>query len=190
MFNKFFQQFVGQAVQGLNLQDPKLQRYVPWATELLTVGIGKWSTITESGFLCDTKLRGKTTGDVVTCKLPAIGACVVCSGSCCLDHALVKSDGTVICLACVEAAKIQYKRSGGRPGPVESPEDKEELRRKYQKRLGLDPAKKYSEEEIKSAYKKLVVKFHPDKAKDDAQREKFTGKSKELNEAYHWLIKT
>jgi len=189
MFDKLFQNLVGQAVQNLNLQDPRLQRYIPWATELLTVGVSKWSTVQESGFLCEIKLRGKTTGDVVTCKLPAVGACAVCSGACCLDHALVKSDGTVICVACVEAAKIQYKRSGGKPGTVETEEDRVELKKKYLKRLGLDSMAKYSEDEIKTAYKAQAVKYHPDKAKSDAQREKFTKKLKDINEAYHWLIK-
>jgi hypothetical protein len=189
MFDQIFQKLVGQAVQGLDLQDPRLRRYIPWATELLTVGVSKWGIVAESGFLCDIKLRGKTTGDMVTCKLPAVGACVVCSDSCCLDHALVKSDGTVICMACVNAAKISYKRSPGERGSVESPEDKAELQKKYQKRLGLEPSEKYTKEEIKAAYKKLAVKYHPDKAKTDEQREKFTKKSKELNEAYHWLTK-
>jgi len=189
MFDKIFQNLVGQAVQNLNLQDQKLQRYIPWATELLTTGVSKWSTVQESGFKCDTRLRGKTTGDIVTCKLPAIGACVVCNGSCCLDHALVKSDGTVICLACVEGAKIHFKKSGGRPGPVESEENKAELKKKYLRRLRLDPSEKYSEDEIKTAYKKLAVKYHPDKAKDDEQREKFNKILKEINEAFTWLTK-
>ena len=189
MFDQIFQKLVGQAVQGLDLQDPKLRRYIPWAVELLTVGANKWSAVQEAGFLCDVKLRGRTTGDTVTCKLPAVGACVVCASSCCLDHSFVKSDGTVICMACVNAAKIQYKRSPGERGPVESQEDKAELQKKYQKRLGLEPDEKYSEEEIKAAYKKLAVKYHPDKAKTDEQREKFTKKSKEFNEAYHWLNK-
>ncbi len=52
----------------------------------------------------------------------------------------------------------------------------------YYKILGVD--KKASQAEIKKAYRKLAVKYHPDKAQGDkASEEKF----KEINEAYEVL---
>jgi curved DNA-binding protein len=52
----------------------------------------------------------------------------------------------------------------------------------YYKTLGLD--KNATEQQIKSAYRKLAMKYHPDKTKGDkAAEEKF----KEINEAYEVL---
>ena len=56
-------------------------------------------------------------------------------------------------------------------------------KRDYYDVLGVD--KSSSADQIKSAYRKLAVKFHPDKNKGDkAAEEKF----KEASEAYHVLL--
>src|SRR5438132_6481395 len=49
----------------------------------------------------------------------------------------------------------------------------------------LDIARNAAEEEIKRAYRKLAVKFHPDKNPDDPHAEE---KFKELGEAYDVLM--
>ena len=55
-------------------------------------------------------------------------------------------------------------------------------KRDYYDVLGIN--KSASQEQIKSAYRKLAVKYHPDKNKGDkASEEKF----KEASEAYHVL---
>ena len=55
-------------------------------------------------------------------------------------------------------------------------------KRDYYEVLGVN--KSASPDQIKSAYRKLAVKYHPDKNKDDkAAEEKF----KEASEAYHIL---
>lgn len=54
-------------------------------------------------------------------------------------------------------------------------------KRDYYEVLGLD--KKASAAEIKSAYRKMALKYHPDKNKADDAEEKF----KEINEAYQIL---
>ena len=53
---------------------------------------------------------------------------------------------------------------------------------KYYKVLGLNPGS--TEEEIKKAYRKLAIKYHPDKNPDDTQAEE---KFKEITEAYKIL---
>ena len=48
--------------------------------------------------------------------------------------------------------------------------------------LGIN--KSATEDEIKKAYKKLAMKYHPDKAKDETARAKNEEKFKEVSEAY------
>ena len=57
-------------------------------------------------------------------------------------------------------------------------------KRDYYDVLGIN--KSASPEQIKSAYRKLAVKYHPDKNKGDKDAEE---KFKEINEAYENLIK-
>jgi DnaJ-class molecular chaperone len=52
------------------------------------------------------------------------------------------------------------------------------MKKNYHKILGIK--KDASEEEIKKAYRKLALEFHPDRNKDASAEEKF----KEINEAY------
>jgi DNA repair exonuclease SbcCD ATPase subunit len=58
----------------------------------------------------------------------------------------------------------------------------------YDKNLEKEK-KKYSDleaqEELKKLYRKLALKFHPDKSKNEAQRKEFEKIFKEINEAYH-----
>src|SRR6266513_4694853 len=56
-------------------------------------------------------------------------------------------------------------------------------KRDYYEVLGVD--RNVSEEDIKRAYRKLAVKFHPDKNPDDPHAEE---KFKELGEAYDVLM--
>ncbi len=53
--------------------------------------------------------------------------------------------------------------------------------------LELSKGKKSSVEEIKRAYKKLALRFHPDKAKTDDEREESTEKFQKISFAYSIL---
>jgi len=53
--------------------------------------------------------------------------------------------------------------------------------------LGISPGA--SDSEIKTAHQKLIIKYHPDKAKSDSQRKKFTAISTNVNLARSILLK-
>lgn len=53
--------------------------------------------------------------------------------------------------------------------------------------LGVQPGA--SQDEIKSAYRNLVKKYHPDKYTDEVMKARATEKIKEINEAYDMLTK-
>ena len=58
------------------------------------------------------------------------------------------------------------------------------MAKNYYDILGVD--RKASEQDIKKAYKKMALKYHPDKNKDPGAEEKF----KEIAEAYDVLTDT
>ena len=51
----------------------------------------------------------------------------------------------------------------------------------------LDVKKTDSIDVIKKSYKKLAMKYHPDKAESDSDRKKFEDKFKDINVSYSTL---
>ena len=110
---------------------------------------------------------------------------MVCNQPTCLAHALVSSDGSGVCMGCVEAMK-QLKRDPAAAGQSSPPtETREELEKKYLKVLGV--TRGCSKEELSQAYKTLVKKHHPDKQRNSSAKKKAHDKMVELNQAFDWL---
>lgn len=57
------------------------------------------------------------------------------------------------------------------------------MNEQYYAILGLDKNIQYTDEEIKTAYRKMAMKYHPDRNKDAGAADKF----KEIKKAYDFL---
>jgi DnaJ-class molecular chaperone len=111
------------------------------------------------------------------CEAVSLVRCDACRGFHCLAHARISYQARAICEACVEKA-------AGIPRPAAPTKglSHEEKRRKAFRTLGLTSSATFVE--ATAAYKKLVVRYHPDKAGTEKKRAEFTMKLKALNEAF------
>lgn len=152
---------------------------------------GAWAAVSASGIKCTIEKR-LPDGSSASCQGGAIAACVVCHQPVCFNHSMIgPADGNVICFGCVgrlQNETNQRQSAGGNytqsPFSQSQPEDK---RKKYLGILGLnDPV---SNEEIKSAFRMLAKKYHPDKHKAANAKKAAEKKFKLINEAFSWLSK-
>ena len=54
--------------------------------------------------------------------------------------------------------------------------------------LGLKPSSSLTLQQVKSAYRKLVMKHHPDKFKSEANKQKATENFKKITNAYNFIL--
>ena len=54
--------------------------------------------------------------------------------------------------------------------------------------LGLKPSPSLTLQQVKSAYRKLVMKHHPDKFKSEANKQKATKNFKKITNAYNFIL--
>lgn len=197
----FFRQAVGQGPGGETLRAIKnagqvaetVQVYstpeaqallvnivMPWAAHVSRHAPAKWGIPEDKPNLCFVE-----TGPG-HCQAPAVGLCLICRRPVCLNHSLVSVDASLVCYACMKVAAKVCK-------PWEPPAQ----HRKQQadkagigwafKLLGVDDDA--TDEEIKKAYKRAVARYHPDKAKDDDEREASAQVFKTIQDAYSLIKK-
>jgi hypothetical protein len=156
--------------------------------------IQRWLPYTLAGVRCTVPPHS---GPSIPCGATAIQQCAICAKPTCLRHAMVHTNGDVVCVQCVNAYLRQVRGAGAHrvePGPRPEPrqyappvEDEERTRKKHLKALGLTDPTDWAE--IQDAFKRLAFKHHPDRharaphAKQQAAQRKFV----ELNAAYQWL---
>jgi hypothetical protein len=184
MWDQILSGVIGQATQSMNLGNANTEKYAKWLVNLAQNALVKWRVIGSSGLKCSLKLRGQA-GEVIACEAPAILVCMVCNQPSCLAHALVSSDGSGVCMGCVEAMKQLRKEPGGSSQDAQTSETKEELEKKYLKVLGVERG--CTKDELTTAYKTLAKKHHPDKQRNSSAKKKAHDKMVELNQAFDWL---
>ena len=65
----------------------------------------------------------------------------------------------------------------------------DDLKVYYLNLLGLDPTKKYTLKELKKSYKRMHMKYHPDRNQDKSPEElrELNKKMAEFQKAFEWL---
>lgn len=188
-FGRFFGSFKGQFETAVGHAPDAVGAF---ATSLLENAPAKWSATLLSGLTCYVRHHGQQ------CQTKAVQSCIACAKPVCLGHSAVLADASCLCHICVAKCIKAVRKEMGLPdnGAPEPPAPKQrqkqhkdpeaEKRKRYLDVLGLeDPA---DAAEIKSQFRELSKKWHPDKAKTEESRIKREAKMKKISEAYHWLI--
>lgn len=148
----------------------------------------RWAAMAMSGTRCSSPLS--LSEDVGICNAPAMGSCVSCGQPACIKHVLV-APGAVVCGACVSLAAKARRPHQPPPDFGFRPEEPSAGGRAAQRAaflvLGLDPDQRHSPEDIKRAYRRKAGRCHPDRARNDAERERLSAELRELNDAFSAL---
>jgi hypothetical protein len=189
VFAQVFGKVMGDFAQ--NQTNPLMRSVLTWVSTVQAHAVQRWKPIMESGIRCALRPRGPD-GQFKPCKEPAIGACGFCGEPTCLGHAMIDAHANVMCHKCVNVAaqKMGVPMGGVRPN-VPPPSDpasdahEAELREKYLRVLELEEP--VSENEIATQFRKLMVKYHPDRQFTEKKKKSAHERAKKISEAYHWL---
>lgn len=168
---------------------------LPWANKVGLSALARWSPVVASHIRCGLPIK---LGSPYMCSNQAVSGCGCCKKPVCLEHAMVAGNADVICLKCVnEVIRLVQERVAKEPKPEperpraagfgETPEDREKLRLKHLKALELDADDEPDVEDIKSAYRRLVAKTHPDKF-PEGERKAATKRFLKIQAAYDFLV--
>ncbi len=189
-----FGRALGMIAEQAEPSDPLARDLLRWVGRIEQEAVERWRHVLMSGIRC--VVPDRKNGALLPCGDGAIAACAACYEPTCLRHAMVASNGDVVCLRCVNecvgVVRERVKAGGARPEQQNharanhpgAGEDPVALRKAHLKTLGLkDPA---DWEEIEAEYKALLKKWHPDRAAP-GKREAAEAKFKKVRVAYDWL---
>jgi hypothetical protein len=169
-----------------------------WGSHLTKNALSKWTASIATPQPCDSP--DVSSGRPKQCPSFAVVRCDVCSRPCCLAHARVDYLGDAICEVCIGEAKARRRASSWVDGPppyarphaghgeprrqAKAPPAAPGTMSVAEARKALKLPKTARWAEIKSQYRKLVLKHNADRPQSDAEREKNTERLKTINAAY------
>jgi hypothetical protein len=176
-----------------------------WGSHLTKNALSKWTSSVMVPTPCDSP--DVSSGRPMACPSFAVVKCDVCGRPCCLAHARVDYMGDAICEVCIGEAKARRRASSwadGGPTPYARPhagEPRAERRRRAEPPPHEPPTapgvmsradalrvlklpKNATWMQVKTQYRKLVLKHNADRPQSDAEREKNTERLKKINAAY------
>jgi hypothetical protein len=128
------------------------------------------------------------------CGQLSLGDCLVCGAKCCLAHAHVSHQAEMICHECVESqigsreAEKQARRTERARQKAQRATKTPNADEQLVAALKTLECKRGAEwDDIHMSYKRLILKYHPDRAKSDSARAKAEEKLKSINAAYTLL---
>jgi len=163
-----------------------------WGSHLTKNALSKWTVSVMSPTACDSP--DVSSGRPRQCPSYAVVKCDVCGRPCCLAHARVDYMGDAICEVCIGEAKGRARTSAGyarphahdAPPPAAAPPPGMSVQAAL-KALKLTQDATWPQ--IKSQYRKLVVKYNADRPQSDRQRTLNVERLKKINVAFEVLRK-
>lgn len=177
-----------------------------WGSHLTKNALTKWAVSVVLPVDCDSP--DVSSGRPRPCPSYAVVRCDVCSRPCCLAHARVDYMGDAICEVCIGEAKARARAGAGgyaRPHAHEPRQARQQRQQRHQEPPPPPAERKYGEmtraqalrtlkldsnatwDQIKAAYRQLVVKHNADRPQTDHEREKNTARLKKINAAFEVL---
>lgn len=197
-----FASFVQTAPQGV---PERVWREVgPWLSHLVAKSTAKWIPIISAGFECEVLYpdRSSPTG-WVGCSNQAVTVCDCCAHRTCLHHCRIDANGDAICFECVAEARRAVSAKPRHPphgDPRRPPAGHQHAAGKQQappakmtraqalKVFGLKSSA--DAEEVKSAYRKLALRWHPDRHQGEEAKRKATARFLQIQTAYDVLSRS
>jgi hypothetical protein len=207
--------FGAQVAQDVRTDNPTTDGYVRAVARLMQHA-SKWAAVSASGIKCATHFKNPI-GELHLCGTAAIGACVACGQATCFSHAMISpADGQIVCYGCVGVAQKMAQKLGHQwreqkqppPQPRDRPSSSgprctcrfpwecdpkcpvpahsgRAMRAEHLDTLGLDDDANW--DQVRAAFKKLALKYHPDRGTTARARSRAESKFKKISEAFEWL---
>jgi DnaJ-domain-containing protein 1 len=158
---------------------------LPWMQRLTQAIPAKWYDPRVNRRCGVDSVRGK-------CVARAAGMCSLCQRDCCLSHAFVNVDGSLVCAQCIVVARkfvdvvvnSQPSQQEYEQHAAASAAPTEQLAAAY-KRLGL--TEDVDNEVLKAVYTKLLRRHHPDRAAAPGKKQA-ESRFKEIRSAYDTIM--
>ena len=167
-----FVQETVSALAGERAQELLFRVLLPWAGQVAGLAATRWTSVRGKRSHCRMAVKGEP------CIHTGVSNCFGCGMPICLEHAFVGADSTLVCWECMRvgvsnttkkrghnAAQAPLPQDWGWTAQAPTPEEqqKKDISWAY---ATLGVSEGATDDEIKSAYRKASVKWHPDHAKD------------------------
>ena len=149
-----------------------LDQIMEWGSHLTKNATAKWLPVVLGNHKCS-----------IDCGAQAVVKCDSCGRYCCLAHVRIDYGANASCAVCVSGYGAA-SASEGAAGAADTSGDWAAIAKAY-RTIGVPETATL--DEVRTAYRKLVIQHHPDKARTEGSRKKREARLKRVNVAYKVL---